>query len=182
MESLGAEPGPNLEMIFDASAQGSPVSISDWLPQVLCESRFEMDPFLGGRTFSFSAFCFFCFFLPPGSTSPLDRKATKNAWGKIWQHFFYQPFPDFYICFQRRESESDSLSVASDSLLSHRPAHQAPVSMGFPRQKNWSRLPFSSPGDLPDPGIGPVSPASQADVLPFSIKNPDIITEIQEHM
>ena len=130
----------------------------------------------------FLLFVFFCFFLPPGSTSPLDRKATKNAWGKIWQHFFYQPFPDFYICFQRRESESDSLSVASDSLLSHRPAHQAPVSMGFPRQKNWSRLPFSSPGDLPDPGIGPVSPASQADVLPFSIKNPDIITEIQEHM
>ena len=32
-------------------------------------------------------------------------------------------------------------------------AHQAPMSMGFPRQKYWSRLPFPPPGDLPDPGI-----------------------------
>ena len=32
-------------------------------------------------------------------------------------------------------------------------AHQAPLSLGFPRQEYWSRLPFSSPGDLPDPGI-----------------------------
>ena len=31
--------------------------------------------------------------------------------------------------------------------------HQAPLSMGFSRQEYWSRLPFSSPGDLPDPGI-----------------------------
>ena len=32
-------------------------------------------------------------------------------------------------------------------------AHQAPLSMGFPRQEYWSGLPFPSPGDLPDPGI-----------------------------
>ena len=38
-------------------------------------------------------------------------------------------------------------------------ARQAPLSMGFPRQKYWSGLPLPSPGDLPDPGIGPVSPA-----------------------
>ena len=38
-------------------------------------------------------------------------------------------------------------------------AHQAPLSMGFPRQEYWSGLPFSSPGHLPDPGIEPVSPA-----------------------
>ena len=30
---------------------------------------------------------------------------------------------------------------------------QAPLSMGFSRQEYWSRLPFSSPGDLPDPGM-----------------------------
>jgi len=30
--------------------------------------------------------------------------------------------------------------------------------MGFPRQENWSGLPFPSPGDLPDPGIKPASP------------------------
>ena len=38
-------------------------------------------------------------------------------------------------------------------------AYQAPLSMGFSRQYYWSRLPFPSPGDLPDPGIEPGSPA-----------------------
>jgi len=47
-------------------------------------------------------------------------------------------------------------------------AHLAPLSLGFPRQKYWNRLPFSSPGDLPDPGIKPMSPASQVDSLPLS--------------
>ena len=42
---------------------------------------------------------------------------------------------------------------------------QAPPSMGFPRQEYRSGLPFSSPGDLPDPGIEPGSPALQADSL-----------------
>ena len=40
------------------------------------------------------------------------------------------------------EAVSDSLTYC-----------QAPLSMGFPRQKYWSGLPFPSPGDLPDPGI-----------------------------
>ena len=38
-------------------------------------------------------------------------------------------------------------------------AHQASLSMGFPRQEHWSGLPFPSPGDLPDLGMEPVSPA-----------------------
>ena len=38
-------------------------------------------------------------------------------------------------------------------------ARQAPLSMEFPRQEYWSGLPFPSPGDLPDPGIEPASPA-----------------------
>ena len=36
-------------------------------------------------------------------------------------------------------------------------AHQAPLSMGFPRQDYWSGLLFPSPGDLPDPGVEPAS-------------------------
>ena len=44
-------------------------------------------------------------------------------------------------------------------------AYQAPPSMGFSRQESWSRLPFPSPGDLPDPGIKPGSPAFQADAF-----------------
>ena len=37
--------------------------------------------------------------------------------------------------------------------------HQPPLFMGVPRQEYWSRLPFPSPGDLPDPGIKLLSPA-----------------------
>ena len=37
--------------------------------------------------------------------------------------------------------------------------HQAPPSKGFSRQEFWSGLPFPSPGNLPDPGIEPRSPA-----------------------
>ena len=53
-----------------------------------------------------------------------------------------------------------SRSVVSNSLQPHGlyVAHQAPVSMGFSRQENWSRLPLLSPGNLPGPGIKPVSP------------------------
>ena len=44
-------------------------------------------------------------------------------------------------------------------------AHQAPQSIGFSRQKYWSGLPFPFPGDLPNPGIKPRSPALQANSL-----------------
>ena len=44
-------------------------------------------------------------------------------------------------------------------------AYQAPPSMGFSRQEYWSGLLFSAPGDLPDPGIKPGSPAFQTDTL-----------------
>ena len=37
--------------------------------------------------------------------------------------------------------------------------------MGFSRQQYWSGVPFPSPGDLPDPGTEPRSPALRADVL-----------------
>ena len=40
-------------------------------------------------------------------------------------------------------------------------AYQASLSMGFSRQEYWTGLPFPSPGDLPDPGIEPESPALQ---------------------
>ena len=44
-------------------------------------------------------------------------------------------------------------------------AYQVPPSMGFSRQEYWSGVPFPSPGDLPNPGIKPGSPAFQADAL-----------------
>ena len=50
-------------------------------------------------------------------------------------------------------------------------ACQAPLSLGFSRQVYWSRLPCPLPGDLPDPGIRPRSPAApalQVDSLPLN--------------
>ena len=44
-------------------------------------------------------------------------------------------------------------------------ARQAPLSMGFSRQEYWSGSPFPSPGDFPNPGIEPGSPALQAETL-----------------
>ena len=56
--------------------------------------------------------------------------------------------------------------VLSNSATAWSVAHQAPPSMQSPRQESWSAWPVPPPGDLPDPGTEPRSPASQADSLP----------------
>ena len=55
-------------------------------------------------------------------------------------------------------------------------AHQAPLSVGFPRQEYWSELPFSFPGNLPDPEIESESPAWQTDSLPLSHLGSPVLT------
>ena len=60
------------------------------------------------------------------------------------------------------------LGVVSDSETLWAVALWAPLSMGFPRQKYWSMLPFPSPADLPDPGIEPRSPELKVDSLYLS--------------
>ena len=55
-------------------------------------------------------------------------------------------------------------------------AYQAPPSMGFSRYEYWSEVPFPSPGDLPDPGIEPRSPAFQADALTSEPPGNDMAT------
>ena len=50
----------------------------------------------------------------------------------------------------------------SDPVTSWTAPHQAPLFIECSRQEYWSRLPFLSPGDLPDPGIEPISPVSPA--------------------
>ena len=67
---------------------------------------------------------------------------------------------------QDMKYESVSCSVVSDSVIPWTVGCQAPLSTEFSRQEYWSGLPFPSPGDLPDPGIEPPFPASQADSLP----------------
>ena len=62
-----------------------------------------------------------------------------------------------------------SCSVVSHSVTTWTVACQAPLSVGFSRQKHWRRLPYPPTGDLLDPGIeppSPVSPALQLDSLP----------------
>ena len=78
-------------------------------------------------------------------------------------------FRDVELTNDRINSEFTVCSVMSDSL---QPlcavAHQASLTRRFSRQEYWSGLPFPSPGDLPNPGIEPLSPALQAGSLPLS--------------
>ena len=59
-------------------------------------------------------------------------------------------------------------ATATAKLLQSCPT--LPLSMGFSRQEYWSGLPLPSPGDLPNPGIEPRSPALQADSLPTELQ------------
>ena len=55
--------------------------------------------------------------------------------------------------------------------------------MGFSRPEYWSGLPFPSPGDLPNPGIEPRSPALEADSLPTELQGkPKILINLRHFM
>ena len=65
---------------------------------------------------------------------------------------------------QERKKESEvpqSCLTLCDPMDCSLPGFSS-LSMGFSRQEYWSGLPFPSPGDLPDPGIEPESPALEA--------------------
>ena len=64
------------------------------------------------------------------------------------------------------KAEVSVTSAMSDTLQNQSVAHQAPLFLGVSRKEYWCGLPFPSPADLPDPGIKPRSPASQAESLP----------------
>ena len=99
-----------------------------------------------------------------GSFQPRDQTlvscvSCSGRW--IFYHCATWEAPYYSITMVKSESE-----VAQSCLTLCDPMdHQAPPSMGFSRQEYWSGLPFPSPGDLPDPGIKPRSPALQADSL-----------------
>ena len=105
--------------------------------------------------------------------NPMD----KGAWQAI-VHVVTQS--QIQLSYQARTQEGGTMARSSHTLrivvvkslspvqlfeIPWTVAHQAPPSMGFSRQEYWSGLPFPSPGDLPDPGIEPRSPAFQADAL-----------------
>ena len=52
-----------------------------------------------------------------------------------------------------------------DPMIPWTIVHQAPLSLGFPRQEYWCRLPLPIPRDLPDPRIKPAFPSLQSDSL-----------------
>ena len=92
---------------------------------------------------------------------PTNRNL-KTAWGQFRHE---QAMNKPYIQFVERKK----VKLLSRVQLFATPwtvAYQGPRSMGFSRQERWSGFPFPSPGDLPDPGIEPRSPALQADALP----------------
>ena len=57
---------------------------------------------------------------------------------------------------------AQSLSSVQFFVTPWTASSQAPLSMEFSRQEQWSGLPFPAPGGLPDPGIAPWSPVSPA--------------------
>ena len=80
------------------------------------------------------------------------------------------PFPFSHLCACSVRLHLCCCLVAESFLTLCEPldcvAHQAPLSVGFPRQEYWSGLPFPSPGDLPNPGIELGFPVWPADSLP----------------
>ena len=78
---------------------------------------------------------------------------TENLCNYVWS-------PVLKISFPSPQTPHAARSVMSNSLWPWTTAHQAPLSMRFPRQEYWSGLSFPSPGDLPIPGIKPVTPES----------------------
>ena len=113
----------------------------------------------------------------PGDLSNPEIKPVSPACRQIFYHWATRGDPfrllEFIIRIGRFSKESvgifsdTSMKVKVKSLSSVQHfatpwtvAHQAPLSMGLPRQEYWSRLPFPSPGDPPDPGIEPASRVS----------------------
>ena len=74
----------------------------------------------------------------------------------LWAFISHQYSPSLAVQFSSVAQLSPTLCDPTDW------AHQAPLSVGFSRQEHWSGLLCPPPGDPPDLGIEPVSPASPA--------------------
>ena len=84
--------------------------------------------------------------------------ATREAYYCQWLSLFFKEASFSNVCVK-------SLSCVRLFATRETVARKAPLPMGFSRQEYWSGLPFPSPGDLPNPGIEPGSPALQAEAL-----------------
>ena len=81
-----------------------------------------------------------------------------EQWPQDWKRSVFIPIP--------KKVKMKPLSHVRLFVTPWTVAHQAPQSMEFSRQEYRSGLPFPSPGDLPNPGIEPGSPALHPDALP----------------
>ena len=115
--------------------------------------------------------------LPDVQTGFRKDRGTRDLIAKI--HCIIDKAREFqeniYLCFIDYAKAFDyvkSSSVTQSCLTICDPMDCSPSDSsdhGFPRLEYWSGLPFPSPGDLPNPGIEPRSPALQADSLPTEV-------------
>ena len=91
------------------------------------------------------------------SSTTVEKHQFFSAQPSLWSHS--------HICSSSSLVAKSCLTLATPWTI----ALQVPLSVGFSRQEYWSGLPYPSPGDLPDPGIKPRSPALQANSLPTEL-------------
>ena len=82
-----------------------------------------------------------------------------QQWPQDWKKLVFIPTPKKGSAKECSKVNVKSLNHVQLLATPWTIAHQAPPSMGFSSQEYWSGLPFPSPGDLPNPGIEPGSPA-----------------------
>ena len=95
------------------------------------------------------------------------RALLQNALVIVQLLSFSLSFPFFFLI-ARKERVKHSIVSKSLHPMDCSPPGSFVHGTFFPRQEYWSGLPLPSPGDLPDPGIEPMSPAWQVDSLPLS--------------
>ena len=100
-----------------------------------------------------------------GKPSPILYVPFLSYQGSVWDsHLLHVLWLHVWLAFLM----SCEFSVVSNSLIPWTVAGQTPLSIRLPWQEYRSRLPFPPPGNLPDPGFKPASPALQVDSLPLS--------------
>ena len=104
-----------------------------------------------------------------------DSQISSQIWGKGQEEYgFIYEHVLRYLLSATQRYHACCLVAKFCLILCDPAALQFPLSMGFPRQEHWGGLQFPSPGDLPDPGIKPTSPALQMDSLLLSYQGSPI--------
>ena len=117
-----------------------------------------------------------CLLKNTGKNSMCDTNDSVPTWGNPWQMSMLaktvrlRTVMGLRVCMH---AVIQLLSFVWPFATPRTVTHQAPLSMGFPRQEYWIGLSFPSPGELSDPGIKSASSAWQADSLPpCQLRNP----------